>query len=252
VFDYGNNLRSQARDHGFPDGFQLGVFTQLYLRPLFCQGIGPFRWVALSGDAADIAFIDDLVATLYASNWRVRRWIDVARAKVPIQGLPARTAWLGHGERTEVALRVNQAVAEGRLSGPVALSRDQMDAAAMAHPNIMTENLLDGSDAVADWPLLNGLLNTACGADLVALHQGGGGYAGYSTSSGVTTIADGTPAAAIRIGRTMNADTGLGVLRYADAGYPIAGKAGSAAHKRGDFESLQPFHPHKQAGGGAR
>lgn len=252
VFDYGNNLRSQARDHGFPDGFQIGVFTELYLRPLFCQGIGPFRWVALSGDPADMAFTDDLVASLYASNRRVRRWIDVARANVPIQGLPARTAWLGHGERTEVALRINEAVAEGRLSGPIAFSRDQMDAAAMAHPNIMTENLLDGSDAVADWPLLNGLLNTACGADLVALHQGGGGYAGYSTSSGVTTIADGTPAAAIRLRRTMNADTGLGVLRYADAGYSIAGEAGSAAHERGDFESLQPLLGHESADGRAR
>ena len=247
VFDYGNNLRSQARDHGFPDAFQIGVFTELYLRPLFCQGVGPFRWVALSGDPADIAFTDDLVATLYASNRRIRRWIDVARVKVPIQGLPARTAWLGHGERTEVALRVNEAVAEGRLSGPIAFSRDQMDAAAMAHPNIMTENMLDGSDAVADWPLLNGLLNTACGADLVALHQGGGGYAGYSTSSGVTTIADGTPAAAVRIRRTMNADTGLGVLRYADAGYSIAGEVGSAAHERGDFESLQPLPRHESA-----
>jgi urocanate hydratase len=241
VFDYGNNLRSQARDHGFPDGFQLGIFTELYLRPLFCQGIGPFRWIALGGDPADIALIDDLILTLYPSNRRLKRWIDVARVKVPMQGLPARTAWLGHGERTEVALRVNEAVAEGRLSGPVAFSRDQMDAAAMAHPNIMTENLLDGSDAVADWPLLNGLLNAACGADLVALHQGGGGYAGYSASSGVTIIADGTPTAAIRIKRTMNADTGLGVLRYADAGYSVAGEAGSAAQERGDFESLQPL-----------
>ena len=241
VFDYGNNLRSQARDHGFPDGFQFGVFTELYLRPLFCQGIGPFRWVALSGDPADLAFTDDLVATLYNSNRRLKRWFGVARSKVPMQGLPARTAWLGHGERTEVALRINQAVADGRLSGPIAFSRDQMDAAAMAHPNIMTENLLDGSDAVADWPLLNGLLNTACGADLVALHQGGGGYAGYSASSGVTIIADGSPTAAMRIERTMNADTGLGILRYADAGYSIAGEAGSTAHERGDFESLQPL-----------
>jgi urocanate hydratase len=252
VFDYGNNLRSQARDHGFPDGFQIGVFTELYLRPLFCQGIGPFRWVALSGDPADIAFTDDLVTTLYPSNQRVRRWIDTARVHVPIQGLPARTAWLGHGERTEVALRINEAVADGRLSGPIAFSRDHMDAAGMAHPNIMTENLLDGSDAVADWPLLNGLLNTACGADLVALHQGGGGYAGYSTSSGVTTIADGTPAAAIRIRRTMNADTGLGVLRYADAGYPIAAEAGSAADQRGDFQALQPLLPLESTAGQTR
>jgi urocanate hydratase len=253
VFDYGNNLRSQARDHGFPDGFQFGVFTELYLRPLFCQGIGPFRWVALSGDPADLAFTDDLVATLYDSNRRLKRWFGVARSKVPMQGLPARTAWLGHGERTEVALRINQAVADGRLSGPIAFSRDQMDAAAMAHPNVMTENLLDGSDAVADWPLLNGLLNAVCGADLVALHQGGGGYAGYSASSGVTIIADGSPTAAMRIERTMNADTGLGILRYADAGYSLAGEAGSTAHERGDFESLQPL-PRGESGhhGGSR
>jgi urocanate hydratase len=253
VFDYGNNLRSQARDHGFPDGFQFGVFTELYLRPLFCQGIGPFRWVALSGDPADLAFTDDLVATLYDSNRRLKRWFGVARSKVPMQGLPARTAWLGHGERTEVALRINQAVADGRLSGPIAFSRDQMDAGAMAHPNIMTENLLDGSDAVADWPLLNGLLNAVCGADLVALHQGGGGYAGYSASSGVTIIADGSPAAAMRIERTMNADTGLGILRYADAGYSLAREAGSTAHERGDFESLQPL-PRGESGhhGGSR
>jgi urocanate hydratase len=253
VFDYGNNLRSQARDHGFPDGFQFGVFTELYLRPLFCQGIGPFRWVALSGDPADLAFTDDLVATLYDSNRRLKRWFGVARSKVPMQGLPARTAWLGHGERTEVALRINQAVADGQLSGPIAFSRDQMDAAAMAHPNIMTENLLDGSDAVADWPLLNGLLNAVCGADLVALHQGGGGYAGYSASSGVTIIADGSPTAAMRIQRTMNADTGLGILRYADAGYSLAGETGSTAHERGDFESLQPL-PRGESGhhGGSR
>jgi len=219
VFDYGNNLRSQARDHGFPDGFGIKVFTEAYLRPLFSQGIGPFRWVALSGDFADIEWIDDLVLRLFPHRPKVQRWVKAARANVPVQGLPARTAWLGHGERTQVALEVNAAVARGDLKAPVAFSRDHLDAGSMAHPNIMTENLRDGTDAVSDWPLLNALLNTANGADLVAIHSGGGGYAGYMTSSGLTCVADGTPQAARRLERTQQADTGMGVVRYLDAGY---------------------------------
>jgi len=219
VFDYGNNLRSQARDHGFPGGFQIKVFTEAYLRPLFCQGIGPFRWVALSGDSADIEWIDELVLRLFPHRPKVQRWVKAARANVPVQGLPARTAWLGHGERTLVALEVNAAVARGDLKAPVAFSRDHLDAGSMAHPNIMTENLKDGTDAVSDWPLLNALLNTANGADLVAIHSGGGGYAGYMTSSGLTCVADGTFEAARRLERTQQADTGMGVVRYLDAGY---------------------------------
>jgi len=219
VFDYGNNLRSQARDHGFPDGFGIKVFTEAYLRPLFSQGIGPFRWVALSGDPSDIEWIDELLLRLFPHRPKVQRWVKAARANVPVQGLPARTAWLGHGERTQVALEVNAAVARGDLKAPVAFSRDHLDAGSMAHPNIMTENLRDGTDAVSDWPLLNALLNTANGADLVAIHSGGGGYAGYMTSSGLTCVADGTFEAARRLERTQQADTGIGVVRYLDAGY---------------------------------
>ena len=221
VFDYGNNLRSQARDHGFPDGFRLRVFTEAYLRPLFSRGIGPFRWVALSGDSADIAYLDALTQELFPDDAPVQRWVRAARAHVPEQGLPARTAWLGHTQRTRLSLAANAAVARG-LIGPVAFTRDHLDAGSMAHPNIMTENMRDGTDAVADWPLLNALLNTASGADLVAIHSGGGGYAGYMTSAGVTCIADGSQETAGRLERVMNADTGWGVLRYADAGYQEA------------------------------
>jgi urocanate hydratase len=233
VFDYGNNLRSQARDHGFADGFQIKVFTEGYLRDLFARGIGPFRWVALSGDPADIRWTDALLERLFPDSPNIQRWIAAARAHVPFQGLAARTAWLGHGQRTRVALEINAAVARGDLSAPVAFSRDHLDAGSMAHPNIMTENLRDGTDAVADWPILNALLLTSSGADLVAVHSGGGGYAGYMTSAGVTTVADGTPEAAARLERVMNNDTGWGVLRYADAGYEssleVAAQAGLRA-----------------------
>lgn len=232
VFDYGNNLRSQAAEAGYADAFRIRVFAELYLRDLFCRGIGPFRWIALSGEPADIAWIDDAVLRLFPDNARVQRWIRKAQARVPFQGLPARTAWLGHEERARVGEEVNRAVAAGTLAAPVAFTRDHLDAGSMAHPNIMTENLRDGSDAVADWPLLNALLNTASGADLVAIHSGGGGYAGYMTSAGMTVIADGTSGAARRIGRVTNADTGLGVLRYADAGYPTAVEAARAGHLR--------------------
>ena len=233
VFDYGNNLRSQARDHGFAQAFEIKVFTEAYLRDLFARGIGPFRWVALSGDPADIRWTDALLERLYPQHANIQRWIAAARAYVPFQGLAARTAWLGHGQRSQVALEINAAVARGDLSAPVAFSRDHLDAGSMAHPNIMTENLKDGTDAVADWPILNALLLTSSGADLVAVHSGGGGYAGYMTSAGVTTIADGSADAAVRLQRVMNNDTGWGVLRYADAGYEAsiqtAGDAGLQA-----------------------
>ena len=225
TFDYGNNLRSQARDHGFDGGFRIKVFTEAYLRPLFCEGIGPFRWVALSGDEADIRRIDQLILDLFPQRSKVQRWIRKASAEVPFQGLPARTSWLGHGERTRAALAVNELVARGELKAPIAFSRDHLDAGSMAHPNIMTENLLDGTDAVADWPLLNALLNSASGADLVAIHSGGGGYAGYMTSAGVTAVADGSAEAAARLQRVLTCDTGIGVVRYLDAGYPAAERA---------------------------
>jgi urocanate hydratase len=222
VFDNGNLIRSQAKRAGVTEAFKIPVFTEAYLRPLFCRGIGPFRWMALSGEESDIRHIDAHLLSHYAHNRIVSNWIQLASKSVPFEGLPARIAWLGHGERTKLALEVNDMVARDELRGPIAFSRDHLDAASMAHPNIMTENLKDGSDAVSDWPLLNALLNCASQADLVAIHSGGGGYAGYMTSAGVTLIADGTPAAASRLGVTLNNDTGLGVIRYADAGYAEA------------------------------
>jgi urocanate hydratase len=222
VFDNGNLIRSQAKRAGVTRAFEIPVFTEAFLRPLFCRGIGPFRWIALSGAEADIRRIDAHLLSHYAHNRIVANWIRLASQWIPFEGLPARIAWLGHGERSKLALEVNGMVSRGELQGPIAFTRDHLDAGSMAHPNIMTENLLDGSDAVADWPLLNALLNCASQADLVAIHSGGGGYAGYMTSAGVTLIADGTPAADIRLRVTLDNDTGLGVLRYADAGYSDA------------------------------
>jgi urocanate hydratase len=222
VFDNGNLIRTHARDNGVTNAFDIPIFTEAYLRPLFARAIGPFRWMALSGDPTDIAVIDDLVLQLFGDNNIVSNWIRLARAHVPFEGLPARIAWLGHGERSELALAVNGLVADGKLKGPVAFSRDHLDAAGMAHPNIMTENMKDGSDAVADWPLLDAMALCSSQADLVAVHSGGGGYAGYMTSAGVTLIADGSAAAAERLAMSLDNDTGLGVIRYADAGYDEA------------------------------
>ncbi len=222
VFDNGNLIRTQAREGGVADAFDIPIFTEAYLRPLFARAIGPFRWMALSGAPSDIARIDDLVLEMFPQNAIVTNWIRLARDHVPFEGLPARIAWLGHGERTALARAVNALVADGTLAGPVAFSRDHLDAGGMAHPNIMTENMRDGSDAVADWPLLDAMTLCASGADLVAVHSGGGGYAGYMTSAGVTVIADGTDAADLRLDRALSNDTALGVVRYADAGYPEA------------------------------
>ena len=180
------------------------------------------RWIALSNDTGDIAKIDDLILERFPDNKIVTNWIRLARQHVPFQGLPARIAWLGHGDRTELAVAVNRMVREGVLSGPVAFTRDHLDAGAMAHPNIMTENMRDGSDAIADWPLINAMVHCASKADLVAIHSGGGGYSGYMTSAGVTLIADGTSAAENRLMLSLTNDTSLGVMRYADAGYPDA------------------------------
>jgi urocanate hydratase len=229
VFDYGNNIRPQAAEAGLEEALGIDVFTTRYLRPLFCQGIGPFRWVCVSGETDDRTLLDDLCAATFADVPRVTTWIDLARRHVPDQGLPARIAWLGHGERTRFALAANDAVRDRRLAGPVAFTRDHMDPGAMTHPYIITEGMLDGSDAVADWPLLDALVLTASGADLVAIHGGGGGYAGYSLSAGVTVVADGSEAAAQRLRLALSADTGLGVLRHADAGYPDAREAAARA-----------------------
>ncbi|MBH2810228.1 urocanate hydratase [Serratia liquefaciens] len=219
VFDNGNLIRTHAHQGGVARAFEIPIFTEAFLRPLFCRAIGPFRWIALSNDSNDIRVIDDYLLQRFADNRIVSNWITLARQHVPFEGLPARIAWLGHGERTELALEVNRMVADGRLSGPIAFTRDHLDAGAMAHPNIMTEKMKDGSDAIADWPLLNALVNCASMADLVAIHSGGGGYSGYMTSSGVTTIADGSAAAEQRLQLSMTNDTSTGVMRYADAGY---------------------------------
>jgi len=222
VFDNGNLIRTHARDGGVADAFDIPIFTEAYLRPLFARAIGPFRWMALSGDPEDIARIDDKVLELFPNDRIVANWIRLARENVPFEGLPARIAWLGHGARTELALAVNTMVRSGTLKGPVAFSRDHLDAGAMAHPNIMTEKMKDGSDAIADWPLLDAMTLCSSMADLVVVHSGGGGYAGFMTSAGVTLVADGTEAADKRLSLSLTNDTSIGVIRYADAGYAEA------------------------------
>jgi urocanate hydratase len=222
VFDYGNNIRPHAATGGLSEALTIDIFTARYIRPLFCRGIGPFRWICLSGEDADLAVVDDLCLELFADTERITTWIRLAREYVVRQGLPARIAWLGHGERVRLALAVNEAVADGRLLAPVAFTRDHMDSGSMTHPNIISEAMADGSDAVSDWPLLNALLNTASGADLVALHAGGGGYAGYSQSAGMTVVATGDADGAARLSGALHVDTALGVLRHADAGYEDA------------------------------
>ena len=229
TFENGNNLRVQATEAGVRDAFAIDGFAERYIRPLFCRGIGPFRWVALSGDEADLTRLDDLVSGLFGERPEVKRWIDQARSQVVTQGLPARSCWLGHGERSRFATAVNSMVATGELLAPVLFTRDHFDSGGMTHPHIGTERMADGSDAISDWPLLDALLLCSTGADLVAIHAGGGGYSGYMQSAGVTIVADGTEAAAERLRHGLDADTGLGVLRYADAGYEIAAQAARTA-----------------------
>jgi urocanate hydratase len=222
VVENGNNLRVQAHDAGVKEAFTIDGFAERYVRPLFCRGIGPFRWIALSGDGADLSRLDDLAHDMFPERPEVARWIELARTHVAVQGLPARSCWLGHGERARFGLEVNRLVENAELTAPVLFTRDHFDAGGMTHPHIGTERMADGSSTISDWPLLDALLLCSTGADLVAIHGGGGGYAGYVQSAGVSIVADGTEAAAHRIRFGLNADTGLGVLRYADAGYPIA------------------------------
>ena len=229
VFDNGNLIRTHAKNGGVADAFDIPIFTEAFLRPLFARAIGPFRWIALSNDPRDIHAIDDLLLRRFPDDRIVTEWVKLAREHVPFEGLPARIAWLGHGGRTELALAVNGMVRDGQLAGPVAFTRDHLDAGAMAHPNIMTENMRDGSDAIADWPLLNAMVACASQADLVAIHSGGGGYAGYMTSAGITLIADGSSAAGERLQLALTNDTSTGIMRYADAGYEDA--LDEAAHK---------------------
>ena len=228
VFEDGNNLRVQAAAAGVDDAFTIDGFAERYLRPLFCRGIGPFRWVALSGEPSDLAELDRLVVEM-SFRPEVESWISLARGHVAPQGLPARSCWLGHGERSRFAVAVNGLVRGGGLAGPVAFTRDHFDSGGMTHPHIGTEGMADGSGAISDWPILDGLLLSASGADLVAVHAGGAGYAGYMQSAGVTIVADGSAAAAARLRRGLDADSGLGVLRYADAGYSEAMSAASRA-----------------------
>jgi urocanate hydratase len=223
TFDYGNNLRGQVADRrGMGEAFRIPGFVPEFIRPLFCRGAGPFRWAALSGDPADIAATDRAVLETFPHNESLARWIDQAQRKVHFQGLPARICWLEYGERAEMGLRFNWLVKHGRVRAPLVIGRDHLDTGSVASPNRETEAMLDGSDAIADWPLLNALLNTACGASWVSLHHGGGVGIGYSIHSGMVAVADGTEMADRRLERVLTADPGTGVMRHADAGYRIA------------------------------
>jgi urocanate hydratase len=223
VFDYGNNLRGQVADHrGLREAFQIPGFVPAYVRPLFCRGAGPFRWVALSGDPADIAVTDDALLSLFPQKEGLVRWIEAARAKVQFQGLPARICWLEYGERAEAGTKFNWLVKRGKVKAPIVIGRDHLDAGSVASPNRETEAMKDGSDAIADWPLLNAMLNTAAGASWVSLHHGGGVGIGYSIHAGMVIVADGTAAAGRRLERVLTADPGTGVMRHADAGYDEA------------------------------
>ncbi len=223
AFDYGNNLRGQVADRrGLTEAFRIPGFVPEYIRPLFCKGSGPFRWAALSGNPADIAATDDALLDLFPEKEHLHRWIRLAREKVHFQGLPARICWLEYGERAEAGERFNWLVETGKVEAPLVIGRDHLDTGSVASPNRETEGMKDGSDAIADWPLLNALLNTACGASWVSLHHGGGVGIGYSIHSGMVTVADGTEAGARRLQRVLTADPGTGVMRHADAGYETA------------------------------
>ncbi|MDD2876592.1 MAG: urocanate hydratase [Acidiphilium sp.] len=222
VFDYGNNIRAMAKDVGVTDAFEFPGFVPAYIRPLFCRGIGPFRWAALSGDPEDIFRTDAKVKELIPDNAQLHHWLDLARARIAFQGLPARICWVGLGDRHRLGLAFNEMVASGELTAPIVIGRDHLDAGSVASPNRETEAMRDGSDAVSDWPLLNALLNCASGATWVSLHHGGGVGMGYSQHAGMVIVADGTDAAAQRLARVLWNDPATGVMRYADAGYKLA------------------------------
>ncbi|MDH3365453.1 MAG: urocanate hydratase [Thermoplasmata archaeon] len=230
VFDYGNNIRAQAVKGGVEDAFSFQGFVPLYIRPMFCEGRGPFRWVAVSGDPNDILKTDEVIVKEFNDNRQLVDWIRLAQEKVPFEGLPARVCWLGFGERAKFGRIINRMVDSGELSGPIVITRDHLDCGSVASPNRETEGMRDDSDAIADWPLLNALVNTAAGADLVAIHNGGGVGIGYSTHAGLLVIADGTKEAEERLERVLTTDPGMGILRHADAGYREAVKV---ARQRG-------------------
>ena len=222
VFDYGNNLRAQAQEAGVANAFDYPGFVPAFIRPQFCEGRGPFRWVALSGDPTDIARTDRSVLELFPDDDGLRRWIGMAQERVPFQGLPARICWLGYGERARAGLAFNELVRTGEVSAPIVIGRDHLDAGSVASPNRETEAMADGSDAVADWPLLNALVNTAAGASWVSIHHGGGVGIGYSQHAGMVVVADGTELAARKLERVLTSDPGMGVVRHVDAGYERA------------------------------
>lgn len=230
VFDYGNNIRQMALDAGVIDAFSFPGFVPAYIRPLFCEGKGPFRWVALSGDPADIQATDDALRELFPENTALVRWLDMAETQVQFQGLPARICWLGYGERDQAGLAFNRLVREGRVKAPIAIGRDHLDAGSVASPNRETERMRDGSDAIADWPILNALVNATNGATWVSYHHGGGVGPGYSLHAGMVIVADGTRDADIRLERVLRGDPATGIIRHADAGYE---RAREMAAKRG-------------------
>jgi urocanate hydratase len=241
VFDYGNNLRGEARLGGYQGAFAYPGFVPAYIRPLFCEGKGPFRWAALSGDPADIATTDHAVRKLFPENVALRRWLDLAQDRVPFQGLPARICWLGLGERHLAGLAFNDLVARGAVGAPIVIGRDHLDAGSVASPYRETEGMMDGSDAIADWPVLNALLNTASGASWVSLHHGGGVGIGKSIHAGLVVVADGTEEGARRLELTLTNDPGLGVARHADAGYKRAIEV--AAEQGVDIPQRPPASP---------
>jgi len=222
VFDYGNNIRQRAFDHGVKDAFNFPGFVPAYIRPLFCEGKGPFRWVALSGDPEDIYETDQVIKELFPEDEHLHRWLDMAKEKVPFQGLPSRICWLGYGERAQAGLAFNNLVAEGIVSAPIVIGRDHLDSGSVASPNRETESMKDGTDAVSDWPILNALLNAVNGATWVSFHHGGGVGIGFSQHAGQVIVADGTQDAARRLERVLTVDPGIGIVRHADAGYEKA------------------------------
>jgi urocanate hydratase len=222
TFDYGNNIRAQAQKAGIENAFDISGFVPEYIRPLFCEGRGPFRWVALSGEAEDIARTDQLALELFPKNQTLARWMKLAQERIHFQGLPARICWLGYGERAEFGVAMNRLVKSGELKAPIVIGRDHLDAGSVASPNRETEGMVDGSDAIADWPLLNALVNTAAGASWVSIHHGGGVGIGYSQHAGMVVVADGSAEASSRLERVLTSDPGMGVLRHADAGYTKA------------------------------
>lgn len=238
TFDYGNNIRARAQEKGLTNAFDFPGFVPAYIRPLFCEGKGPFRWAALSGDPNDIAVTDEVIGNMFPENKSLQRWLKLAKEKIAFQGLPARICWLGQGEREKAGLAFNELVRTGKVKAPIVIGRDHLDTGSVASPNRETESMPDGSDAVADWPILNALVNTAGGASWVSLHHGGGVGMGYSIHAGMVIVADGTDEARARLARVLRNDPGMGVIRHADAGYEIAKETSN----KFDLDLKKRFH----------